>query len=68
MTESFRPAVPTWELPASALRAPLPQEAAASAPNAEPPFPYDEESLCEALTPLISAAIARKARQRRFTP
>lgn len=64
-TELF-PRVPETALPASLLRAPL----AARDPSdtARDPSAADPHALCEAMAPLISAAIARKARQRRYTP
>ncbi|MBQ8556295.1 MAG: hypothetical protein IJ438_10555 [Clostridia bacterium] len=59
MTE---PIVPVIQLPLTALTAPLPQR-----PAPEETVPSDPNALCEWLEPLISAAIARKARQRRYT-
>lgn len=61
------PVVAAIPLPDTVLRAPLRRQQAA-----EPPSPdaaaADPAALCEVLEPLISAAIARKARQRRYTP
>lgn len=64
-TPYIPPTIPVFDLPESELRAPLRhpvQEASA------PAAPIDLNELCEQLTPLISAAIARAARQRRYTP
>lgn len=66
MAESNLPVAAVWMLPSNALRAPLPDSADRSCER-EPLIP-DTNDLCEALTPLISAAIARQARQRRYTP
>lgn len=56
--------IPPAALPVSALRAPFePDEPA----HAETPS-LDDDALCERLVPLLSAAIARKARQRRYAP
>lgn len=59
----------SYPLPA-ALRAPVkPRPAAQASPPAyEEPQPHSPDALCEALTPAISAAIARMVRQRRYTP
>lgn len=61
------PVVAAIPLPDTVLRAPLRRRQAT-----EPPSPdaaaADPAALCEVLEPLISAAIARKARQRRYTP
>ena len=62
------PTVTAWPLPTEALRTPLPE--AASVPSAEanaPEMTPDPAALTEAIAPLISAAIARRARQRRYT-
>lgn len=68
MAERAFPTVAGYPLPAAELRAPLRAAALDDAdPARETAFP-DTNDLCEALTPLISAAIARKARQRRYTP
>lgn len=46
-----------------------PLDTAADAPVAQPvQEPLAPQALCELLEPLISAAIARKARQRRYIP
>lgn len=59
------PIMKTWPLPEEALRAPrkIPAEAAPIQPAAA-----DPRDLSEELTPAISAEIARRARQRRYTP
>ena len=60
------PHVPEAPLPEAQLTAPLPRPRdPTTADEATFPAPHD---LSEALEPLISAAIARKARQRRYTP
>ena len=64
MNESF-PTVRAWSLPEAALTRPAPAAEKADAP--ESTQPTDPQALCEALTPIISAAIARRARQRRYT-
>ena len=66
MTDPTRPVVPTYPLPVSALRAPLTaRQAGAARTEARQEEPSAER---EALAETISAAIARKARQRRYTP
>lgn len=60
------PRVPKAPLPEAQLAAPLARSRVPSAAD-EATFP-DPRDLSEALEPLISAAIARKARQRRYTP
>lgn len=68
MTDPAYPTAATYPLPEGALRSPLrPPEREASGEGRTSPLP-DESALCEALTPLISTAIARRARQRRYTP
>ena len=68
MAERSFPTVPGYPLPSTALRTPLRTAAQdrqqLTHQNAAP----DPNDLCEAMTPLISAVIARKARQRRYTP
>ncbi len=59
------PTATVYPLPVSELRAPL--TAPQQKENRSDPTP-DMNALCEALEPLISEAIARKARQRRYTP
>lgn len=66
MTDHAFPAVASYPLPAEALRAPLPSPDKASAETAA--SPNDPRSRDEALLETISAAIARRARQRRYTP
>jgi len=66
MTDATFPSVASYPLPDAALRAPLatpdkPSADAAATPN-------DPQSRNEALLETISAAIARRARQRRYTP
>lgn len=71
MPDSHRslPVVETIRLPVSELRAPMIPAASPARPStrswADAP---DIRGLCELLEPEISAVIARKARQRRFTP
>lgn len=66
MTDKSYPTVPEYPLPAPALRAPLTaRRADAERREARPVDPSD---LREALTEAISESIARKARQRRYTP
>lgn len=65
MTPRPFPTVASFPMPASVLRA-LPQASAPAAGDASPP-PTDPAETAEALAPLISAAIARRARQRRYT-
>lgn len=69
MTDQSFPAVRSWMLPAAELRTPLPSPTgrAGSGSAQSPAFP-DADALCEMLTPRLSAAIARIARQRRYTP
>lgn len=68
MAERDFPTVADYPLPAAELRTPLrPAERDSPGTRREAAFP-DANDLCEAMTPLISAAIARKARQRRYTP
>lgn len=58
----------SYPLPA-ALRAPVrPRPDREEAHPHDEPESYNQEALCEALTPAISAAIARMVRQRRYTP
>ena len=60
------PTVAAWPLPMQALRKPVPAEP----PRQEPaPHPHasDPQTAAEAIAPLVSAAIARRARQRRDT-
>ena len=57
------PQVARIELPAQALRLPLTDEAAPAASS-----DAALAALQEQLVPLISTAIARKARQRRYAP
>ena len=64
MNQAF-PTVHIWPLPLDALAPPAAADQEAEAP--EPTQPTDPQALCEALTPLISSAIARRARQRRYT-
>lgn len=64
MPERTFPTPESYPLPTAALRAPL-RPTQSQQTNQTFPDPND---LCEALTPLISAAIARQARQRRYTP
>lgn len=59
------PIMKTWPLPEEALRAPRKIPAEAAIPHATSGEPRD---LSEELTPAISAEIARRARQRRYTP
>lgn len=61
------PLVTEIPLPDTVLRAPLRRQQAAEPPLPDAPA-ADPAALCEVLEPLISAAIARKARQRRYTP
>lgn len=68
MTEGIYPTVAGYPLPAAELRAPLRATERGSADDARKAAYPDTNELCEAMTPLISAAIARKARQRRYTP
>ncbi len=67
MPDKSLPTVAPFALPAAALRAPLaaPAEARKERTWADSP---DIHALCELLEPAISAAIARKARQRRYAP
>lgn len=53
-------------LPEAALRAPLQPLAASEQPRHADPLHADD--LAALLEPIISASIARKARQRRYTP
>lgn len=58
----------TYPLPA-ALRAPVrPRPDREDGRDRDQPHPHSPDDLCEALTPAISAAIARMVRQRRYTP
>ena len=66
MTDHAFPAVASYPLPEAALRAPLPAPDKADAETAA--SPNDPLSPDEALLETISAAIARRARQRRYTP
>lgn len=68
MAERAFPAVAGYPLPAAELRAPLRAAERDSADDTREAAYPDTNELCEAMTPLISAAIARKARQRRYTP
>ena len=61
------PLVTEIPLPDTVLRAPLRRRQAAEPPSPDAPA-ADPAALCEVLEPLISASIARKARQRRYTP
>nr|MBR4280923.1 hypothetical protein [Clostridia bacterium] len=61
------PTVSTWPLPSEALTHPAVTPAPEAAQNAPADLLTDTQALCEALTPAISAAIARRARQRRYT-
>lgn len=66
MTPTPFPIVAAWTLPAEALQTPPP--AAAPAPEeVETPTAPDPNTAVEAIAPLISAVIARRARQRRYT-
>ena len=60
------PQVPSVTLPTAELRAPLP--AREDRPDAATHTDADAIALAELLEPGISAIIARKARQRRYTP
>lgn len=60
------PHVPDTPLPVTQLSAPLPPRNDPSSSAAS--MPADPHDLSESLEPLISAIIARKARQRRYTP
>lgn len=51
-------------LPVSALRTPFD----ADDPARDEASAQDDAALCERLVPLLSAAIARQARQRRYAP
>ena len=62
-TSDLFPQVARIELPAQALRLPLDADEPPDAPQ-----PATLHTLCEQLTPLISNAIARMARQRRYAP
>ena len=60
------PTVNTWRLPAETMTHPAASPLEPLQADAAPSSP-DTQALCEALTPAISAAIARRARQRRYT-
>lgn len=66
MTPTKFPTVAAWPLPQQALRQP-----ATTAPPRQEPAPQsdaaDAETAAGAIAPLVSAAIARRARQRRYT-
>lgn len=64
MTDQF-PTVRAYPLPEAQLRAPVPTR---QTEESAKPSAADMDALCEALEPLISEAIARKARQRRYAP
>ncbi len=69
MTMHDLPSVPSAELPIRELRAPLKiPDGASPTDSAEQASLPDVRALCDLLEPAISAAIARKARQRRYTP
>ena len=55
-------------LPERELRAPLRVSALSTPETTDEAQQSTPNALSEALTPLISAAIARRARQRRYTP
>jgi hypothetical protein len=66
MTPTKFPTVAAWPLPMQALRKPVPAEPPRQEPAPHPDAP-DTETAAEAIAPLVSAAIARRARQRRYT-
>lgn len=62
------PKVEKWTLPADMLRTPGRSVEESAQENTADHSVVNPDELCEALTPLISAAIARRTRQRRYTP
>lgn len=67
MRDADFPQVVSYPLPKE-LRAPLRAPEQKSRDKTEERQAPEINNLCETLAPLISAAIARKARQRRYTP
>lgn len=67
MRDADFPQVVSYPLPQE-LRAPLQAPEQKSRGKTEDRQAPEINDLCEALAPLISASIARKARQRRYTP
>lgn len=69
MTPTPFPTVATWPLPPQVQHLPERAAPAEAIPADSSPgsADYDPEALCEAIAPMISAAIARRARQRRYT-
>ena len=65
MNDTHLPTAAVYPLPPALQRLPEDHTASAETSNS---YSHDLNALCEALEPLISAAIARKARQRRYTP
>ncbi len=62
------PIIPSARLPVAELRAPMSPREQRTPDEPAQPSQADIHRLCELLEPAISAAIARKARQRRYTP
>lgn len=62
------PTAAVYPLPERELRAPLHVSALSAPETTDEARQSNPNALSEALTPLISTAIARRARQRRYTP